>query len=88
MSAWSSVFTVEAEGDFKRLDSATRNRVRVKLAWIQERMAQIKHEPLHAQWKGFYKLRLGDWRLVYEIEHAAHRIIVHRIRKRDEVYRI
>jgi mRNA interferase RelE/StbE len=36
---------------------------------------------------GLYKLRAGDWRIIYEAEHADKVIFVHRIGHRREIYR-
>jgi len=34
-----------------------------------------------------FRLRQGDWRAVYRLDHEAGEMIVDRIAKRDEVYR-
>jgi mRNA interferase RelE/StbE len=35
----------------------------------------------------FYRLRVGDYRVIYEVEAEARTIIVHYVRHRSEVYR-
>jgi mRNA interferase RelE/StbE len=37
--------------------------------------------------KELYRLRVGDYRVVYSINHTAKEIIVHYVRHRREVYR-
>jgi mRNA interferase RelE/StbE len=36
---------------------------------------------------GMYRLRVGDYRVLYEIDDEAHRVEVARVRHRREVYR-
>jgi len=70
--------------DLPRLDAAMRQRVRVaieaKLAVAPERFGA----PLRRGLKGFRKLRVGDWRVVYRIERSTVHILV--IGHRRDVY--
>lgn len=88
MTEWVIKFTTEAEDDFVRLDIIIQKRVIEKLMWLKTNFAKIKHKTLSNKWKGFYKLRIGDWRVVYEIEYDLNRMIIHRIERRDKVYKI
>lgn len=88
MTEWVIKFTTEAEDDFVRLDIIIRKRVIEKLLWLKTNFAKIQHKTLSNKWKGFYKLRIGDWRVIYEIEHNLNRMIIHRIERRDKVYKI
>ena len=36
---------------------------------------------------GFYKLRAGDYRVVYEILHDENLLVIHLIGHRSEIYR-
>lgn len=87
MTQWHFVITKNAESDFGRLDSRTRQRVVEKLKWFVEHFAEVTPFPLDNPWKGFFKLRVGDWRIVYEVEETACRIIVHLIDRRDKIYK-
>ncbi|WP_230400971.1 type II toxin-antitoxin system RelE/ParE family toxin [Microcystis aeruginosa] len=40
--------------------------------------------PLTREWSGFYKLRVGDYRVIYEFDRES-RIII-RVGHRSEVY--
>jgi len=37
--------------------------------------------------EGLYRVRAGDYRIVYEVEHSSSQIIVQHIRHRRDVYR-
>lgn len=87
MSEWSFVFAKEAEKDLEHLDSVTRNRVLEKINWLKENFDLITPLPLGGQWRGFFKLRVGDWRIVYEIKISDKLVIVHYIDRRDKIYK-
>lgn len=36
---------------------------------------------------GFYKLRVGDYRVIYEILHEEQMIVIHEVGHRREIYR-
>ncbi|WP_233467234.1 type II toxin-antitoxin system RelE family toxin [Dolichospermum flos-aquae] len=41
---------------------------------------------LTGQWSGFYKLRVGDYRVIYELDIEEQLIIIIRIGHRREIY--
>jgi mRNA-degrading endonuclease RelE of RelBE toxin-antitoxin system len=53
---------------------------------IAERPRQIG-KPLVGDLEGLYSARRGDYRIIYEIDDQAHRLIIHRIQHRADVYR-
>ena len=86
-SEWLIKFTPEGEKDLIKLDKPVRRRVIIKLHWLEENFPRIVPEPLSNKWRGYFKLRAGDWRIVYEIDFADNQLIVHRIELRDKVYK-
>ena len=87
MSGWRVIFTIEAEEDLDRLDKQVRKRVIEKILWLRNNFEQIIPLPLGGKWQGFFKLRVGDWRIIYETENSLKQIIIHRIDKRDKIYK-
>ncbi|MBI3442292.1 MAG: type II toxin-antitoxin system RelE/ParE family toxin [Candidatus Sungbacteria bacterium] len=87
MSRWSLHFSKEAEQDLAELDSPIRTRIIVKLEWLMENFASLTPAPLAAEWSDFFKLRVGDWRVVYTIHWTDHRIVVEYIDRRDKIYK-
>ena len=79
--------TRKAETDLRRLDSAIARRVIAKLQWLAENVEAIKHEVLTGSLQGLFKLRVGDYRILYTCEALNRRIVVHFIRHRREVYK-
>jgi mRNA interferase RelE/StbE len=41
---------------------------------------------LKGQWRGFYRVRAGDYRVVYDIEDDVLRVLVVKVADRKEVY--
>lgn len=87
MSQWKVKFTFEGEEDLDRLDTQIRKRVIEKILWFRDNFEQIIPLPLGGRWQGFFKLRVGDWRVIYEVENLEKQIIIHRIDRRDKIYK-
>lgn len=87
MSQWSLHFSKQAEKDIAALDVSIRTRIIEKLEWLMEHFDSLIPAPLGAEWSDFFKLRVGDWRVVYTIHWADHRIVVEYIDRRDKIYK-
>jgi len=79
--------TAGAERDFEQLDKPVAKRIRQRLLWLAEHFEQITPEPLSGPLADLYKLRVGDYRVLYDILQQEQVIVVHRVRHRREVYR-
>ncbi|OGF71890.1 hypothetical protein A2W54_03125 [Candidatus Giovannonibacteria bacterium RIFCSPHIGHO2_02_43_13] len=84
---WSLDFSSEAEKDLAKLDHETRRRVIDKLDWLVKNFDSILPLPLHAGFKDFYKLRVGDWRVVYKIEWQVEAVRIYYIDHRGKIYK-
>ena len=80
-------FRGKAEDDLAKLERPLRRRIIERLEWLAENFEEITPLPLGREWKGFFKLRAGDWRIIYQVEHTERQILVHRIDRRDKIYR-
>ena len=87
MNEWQVQFTHEAEEDLKRLDKPIQKRVTNKIIWLSEKSSQIDHQSLSNLWRDYFKLRVGDWRIIYQIDYSQHLITIFNIENRDKVYR-
>jgi mRNA interferase RelE/StbE len=54
---------------------------------LAENLDDLKPEGLTGELAGFYKLRVGDYRVIYEILRVEQIIVVHLIGHRREIYR-
>ncbi len=87
MAAWRFLITKEAENDLAKLDTQIRKKVIVKLDWFAENFDWIVPLPLGGTWRGFFKLRVGDLRIIYEVDQEAKAVVVHLIGRRDQIYK-
>ncbi|MEW6620908.1 MAG: type II toxin-antitoxin system mRNA interferase toxin, RelE/StbE family [bacterium] len=60
----------------------------IKIEWFCQNIGHIISEPLTGKFKGKYKLRVGDWRIIYSIEHSSQIITVYAIEHRSKIYKI
>ncbi|KKU94319.1 MAG: plasmid stabilization system-related protein [Candidatus Jorgensenbacteria bacterium GW2011_GWA1_48_13] len=84
---WVVKLTEDAQKDLNTLDGKVRGRILEKLKWISENFDDITPLPLTGEFTGFYKLRVGDWRVFYKVDWAAHIIFAVYIGHRDSAYR-
>lgn len=79
-------FQPSVEKDLRKLSSENCDRL---LARIEE----LANEPLPVQslklkgTEGLYRIRVGDYRIVYEVNLLTKCILIHYVRHRREVYR-
>ncbi len=79
-------FEPESITDLDNLTQAVRVRILKKISWLGINFEQITPLSLTGQWLGFYKLRVGDYRVIYEFEPENKTIIIIRIGHRSDVY--
>jgi mRNA interferase RelE/StbE len=76
-----------ATRELARLDHAVAHRIVNRIRWLADNLEEIKPEALAGDLAGLYKLRIGDYRVVYEILRPEQVIVIHLIGHRREIYR-
>ncbi|PJC32723.1 type II toxin-antitoxin system mRNA interferase toxin, RelE/StbE family [Candidatus Roizmanbacteria bacterium CG_4_9_14_0_2_um_filter_39_13] len=76
-------FTSHSQKDLKKLDSRSKSSIVNKLQKF--RNSSLDAIPLTGTWKGWYKLRVGNYRILLTIQKKSW--IVGYIRHRKEVYK-
>lgn len=69
------------------LDPVMARRIVKRVRWLAQNLEEIQLEALAGDLAGLDKLRIGDYRVLYEILHADEIIVVHLIGHRREIYR-
>ncbi|MEO0933056.1 MAG: type II toxin-antitoxin system RelE/ParE family toxin [Cyanobacteria bacterium J06641_2] len=54
--------------------------------WLAENFEQLIPQPLTGDLANFYKLRVGDYRVLYTFSNEPNIIIIHQIGHRSEIY--
>ena len=85
---YSLEFESRASRDLSRLDSRVAQRVRAALTRMAENADAVRHRALTGpRYRGLFRLRMGDYRAIYEIDRGSQLITVLRVEHRREAYR-
>jgi mRNA interferase RelE/StbE len=76
-----------AARDLARLDKPEARRIVQRINWLAANLGTVKPEALTGDLAGFYKLRVGDFRVIYEMLDAEQILLVHAMGHRREIYR-
>ena len=87
MNAFDVILTPEAQADILRLDPPVQSRVLDKLEWMAENVRLLRHQPLRGEeWQGLFKYRLGDYRIIYQLDWPQRQLTVLKVGHRRDVY--
>ena len=77
----------EAVSDLESLAPSVIDRILKKLDWLKENFEIITPAPLKGELKGLFKLRVGDYRILYTLDKKHKLISIHLIGHRRDIYR-
>ncbi|MBI3399194.1 MAG: type II toxin-antitoxin system RelE/ParE family toxin [Deltaproteobacteria bacterium] len=78
----------KAINDLSKIDKPSAQRITDKIEWLSENIDNIPLIPLKGMLSGFYKLRIGDWRAIYEVDYLKRVITLHKVGHRKEIYKV
>jgi len=87
MSIWSVEFTEEADKDLSVLDKSVQRRIIEKLNWLGNNFSGVSPTILTADFRDYFKLRVGDWRIFYQVDWYRNIITVRYIDHRSKAYK-
>lgn len=79
-------FHRRAMQDLGRLDRAVANRILAKIRWLAANLDGIKPELLVGQYQGLLKLRVGDYRVIYQVDRERNVLRIELVGHRREIY--
>jgi mRNA interferase RelE/StbE len=79
--------TPAAERDIGRIDRQHQEQIAGTIDALENDARPYNSEVLTGAEKGYFRVRTGDYRIVYEIDYARNRVTVTRVGHRKEVYR-
>ncbi|MEB3191063.1 MAG: type II toxin-antitoxin system RelE/ParE family toxin [Snowella sp.] len=82
----SLLFPNRSIDDLDQLTQSMRVRILHKIEWFKHNFDQMSPVPLTGNLSGFYKLRIGDYRVIYEFDKECQVIYINRIGHRREIY--
>ena len=84
---YSLEFEERADRDLARLDAQVSRRIRNRLDDLAAQAETFSHRALSGPLRGRFRLRVGDYRIIYELDRGRRLIVVLRIDHRSEAYR-
>ena len=88
MTEYKVDFSQTAVAGLSRLDKQIAQRILDRIKWLSLHIDDVNHKALTGYLRGEYKLRVGDYRAIYELSHEAKTLIIRLIAHRSEVYRL
>lgn len=79
-------FTLEAINDLEKLTSAIQERILSKIRWLAENFDILTPQSLSADLSGLFKLRVGDYRIIYSFDRNKQCMTIHKIGHRRDIY--
>ncbi len=70
----------------RTLDRAVARRIIAKLRWLADNAETLPHFALAGRWRGLYRLRVGDYRAIYKLNHELQLLLVEIVGHRREIY--
>ncbi len=77
-----------APREIERLDKPIGRRIAERINWLAKNLDNLEPEMLRGELSGLYKLRVGAYRILYEILSEDPVIVIHKIGHRRDVYRV
>ncbi|MCD6170006.1 MAG: type II toxin-antitoxin system RelE/ParE family toxin [Candidatus Latescibacteria bacterium] len=76
-----------ASQELERSDKPIGRRIVQRINWLAANLDAIRLEALTGDLAGLYKLRVGDYRVIYEVLWDEETIVIHAIGHRSDIYR-
>ena len=87
MFRWNVILEKGADHDLAKLDKLIRQRILEKIEWLGSNFDDILPQTLSSNLSQFYKLRVGDWRVVYAVTANLKTISIVAIGHRKNIYK-
>ncbi len=71
---------------FKDIQGSEIDRLTRKVNWLWINRLLVKHEPLRWDLSGYFKRRVGNYRIIYTYDETLDEMVVHLVGLRDSIY--
>jgi mRNA interferase RelE/StbE len=85
MNRYNVILKPSVEKDLRKIPQAMRTRIFEAIEGLCSN--PLPHQAIKLTGEAFYRLRVGDYRIVYAVDPQDNQIVIHYIRHRREVYR-
>lgn len=84
---WQIEFKSDAVDQLGRIEKLIAQRILTKTKWLSQNFEQITPQSLTGSMKGLFKLRVGDYRIIYSAHTEKRLLTIHLIGHRRDIYR-
>ena len=84
---WSVTYSTDAFKTLSGMDQTVAKRIRAKILALARNPNAPNNNVKKLTGVGGYRLRVGDWRVIYTLKHQTLTVIVVRVGHRSEVYK-
>jgi mRNA interferase RelE/StbE len=79
-------FTPTGIESLEELTSTIQERILRKVRWLSENFDNLIPQALSADLSGLFKLRVGDYRIIYSFDPKIRVLTIHQVGHRRDVY--
>jgi mRNA interferase RelE/StbE len=77
----------QASDDLRCLGKPIAQRILHKLKWLSQNFNDLTPQKLTGDLRGFYRLRVGSYRVIYTVNQEEHQLVIHLIGHRRDIYK-
>jgi len=70
-----------------KLNANIIQRILVRITWLVKNLDNIKPQALTGILKGYFKLRVGHYRVIYTVNHREKEIVIEYVGHRRDIYK-
>ncbi len=86
MDLYEVIFQPSVEKDLRKLSSENCDRILVRIESLKATPSPLQALKLVGT-ERLYRIRVGDYRIIYEVDTHLKQVLIHYVRHRREVYR-
>ena len=88
MNEYEISLTATAQADIRALGGKMQSRILNKLEWMGANATHIHHQSLEGQqWGGLLKYRVGNYRIIYQLDADNQQLTILKVGHRRDVYK-
>ena len=85
-------YSIEWEPDasdaLDRLDASVVQRILLRITWLAANLDNVKPQALSASLRGYFKLRVGDYRVLYTMNREDRVLVIEYVGHRRDIYKL
>jgi mRNA interferase RelE/StbE len=76
----------QAAKSLGKLRNPMAQRIENKLLWLANHVEDTSQKALTGDWAGYFRVRVGDYRIIYRVDHEERLIFVAKLGHRSTIY--